>query len=51
VDSKDISSLDLPQIAALLRGQPDTKVVLTIERSGEAKAKNFSVIRHPIKTQ
>ena len=49
IDSKDIANLDLLQIVALLRGQPDTTVVLTIERTGEAKAKNFTVTRHPVK--
>jgi len=51
IDAKDISGFDLFQIVKLLRGQPDTTVVITIERAGEAKPKSFTVIRHPVKIQ
>jgi len=48
VDAKDISDLDLHQISALLRGNPDTTVVITIERAGEGKPEDVTVTRHPV---
>ena len=51
VDSKDISGLDLLQIVKLLRGQPDTTVLITIAREGESKPRNVTVTRHPVKIQ
>lgn len=49
IDSKDISSFDLVEITSLLRGDPDTKVVLTVHRIGEVNAQNYTVVRRPVK--
>lgn len=48
IDKTEVSNLDLPEIAALLRGDPDTTVVLTIVRGNEPP-KNVTVTRHPVK--
>lgn len=49
VDEKDISALDLSQIASLLRGDPDTTVLLKIERKGLKNPVEVRVTRHPVK--
>jgi len=48
IDTKDISGLDLFQITLLLRGEPETKVVITIQRAGEAAQKDYTVVRHSV---
>mgnify|MGYP000918083341 CR=1 FL=1 len=48
VDSIDVSSLKLPEIAALLRGDPDTKVQVTVFRAGEPSPMTFTVLRHAV---
>ena len=48
VDGKDLSGVELQDIAALLRGDPDTIVVLTIVR-GDAPPKEYHVTRRPVK--
>jgi membrane-associated protease RseP (regulator of RpoE activity) len=49
IDTKDISALNLFQITMLLRGEPETKVVITIQRAGEADLKNYPVVRPSVK--
>lgn len=51
IDSKGISNLDLAEIAALLRGNPDSTVILTVQRSGSPKPQNYTVTRRPVRIQ
>ena len=51
IDTKDVSTLDVHQIRALLRGQQNTIVVLTIQRSGETTPKNFTVARRLVNAE
>lgn len=51
VDSNPVSSLKLLEIAALLRGAPDTKVKVTVLRAGAPSPTTFTVIRHPVELQ
>jgi len=51
IDTKDVSALDVHQIRALLRGQQNTIVVLTIQRPGETTPKNFTVARRLVNAE
>jgi carboxyl-terminal processing protease len=48
INTKDISALDVHQIRALLPGQQNTKVVMTIQRPGETSPKDYPVVRRPV---
>jgi C-terminal processing protease CtpA/Prc len=45
VDGKDVSNMPAEQISPLVRGQPGTKVTLTIQRPGESAPRDFTVTR------
>ena len=45
VDGKDVSNMPAEQISPLVRGQPGTKVTLTIQRPGESAPRDVSVTR------
>lgn len=51
IDTKNISALDVHQIRALLLGQQNTKVVITIQRPGESSPKDYTVVRRPVNTK
>jgi len=49
IDSKNIESLQLLEVVPLIRGEPGTTVLLTIQRTGEIKPLIVTVTRHIVK--
>ena len=50
IDSVDVSTYTTPKVSDLLKGVPNTKMVLTIQRPGEKKLRKFEITRKQIVT-
>ncbi|MDD4514185.1 S41 family peptidase [Massilibacteroides sp.] len=48
IDTTDVSSFSSDQVSSLLKGVPNTKMQLTIQRPGEKKPRKFDLIRKQI---
>lgn len=48
IDTTDVSSLSSDKVSALLKGVPNTKIQLTIQRPGEKKPRKVELIRKQI---
>jgi carboxyl-terminal processing protease len=51
IDGVTVSSMDDSTASEKMRGDPDSKIVLTIKREGSAKPLDFTLIREIIKVQ
>ena len=49
IDNKSISGLNIKQVSERLKGEPDTKVKITVQRPGQDKKMVFNVVRKEIK--
>ncbi len=49
IDGKSVSGMKTEQVSELLRGEPDTKVELKVERIGQQNPVNIEIIRKEIK--
>ena len=49
IDGKNVEKLSLPDVVKQLRGEPDTKVTVTIQRPSSGLVKDFTLVRAVIK--
>lgn len=48
IDDKDVSQISSDEVSALLKGVPNTKMTITVQRPGEKKPRKFEIVRKQI---
>lgn len=49
IDDKDLTGMNSTEVSELLRGEPGTTFLLRVQRPGEKKPRNFTIVRRSIK--